>query len=905
MKNESPNLRSCFALLWYVILGGFTVGFQGSACALVVAEDFEDDPSRPFSWPVSKNAGDNVAGWRVWLNGAQAPLTPSRANAVPGESFNGSQALVIAPAAATDSVLVKRVSPLSASGVGFAGVALRIPQLATAPDAAEAPVVLEGMRFAFMAVTSGIGRWSYWDKENVKWQPVGPVIPVAPDGFAMDWTRLNVRRDSSSVLSGDIWINGKPVAVEVPLLSNSTGLQVKASTTLGSYVDALTFSDHQTLFPDVDDDGMPDSWELAYGTNPVTNDRFYDLDGDTVLNIREYLYGSLPNKTDSDDDGMPDSWEILYQLNPADARDATGDFDADGVSNLAEYLSNTDPRVPGGNGPNVIYLKANNTADPAKDGSWGHPYADFATALKSVPDGGRLVVVGSGGTISFQSSGNLGSSAVYSDASTRTLTITGVEGANFTGRAPYSFLQFFNSGTASRSVTLDNLTFNSCQSDVGSLLTFNNCPAIITRCRFLSCISNGAVVSFNAGSASISDSSFTSNTCNSGTGGGAVYANGTSLSLERNRFIGNQCSLHGGALFLAGSTGSIANCLFAANRSNAGSGSAVYLSGASVPKIVYCTIADNLCSSGAAIGSAATVPVEVTASILWGNKFTSGTTINNFSGPATVKYCTTQTTSYNTATNTTNNTSNPLFLRDYHLQLKMSPGDGYSLSAGSPMIDRGAPTSSFLAVPSWDLDGLPRRQFLSSVGSYSLADRGAFEYNDMDGDNMPDGWETRYGFDLNNPDERDLDKDEDGYSNYEEYSLKTDPLTWQSRPAAVIYVAPSGVDTAAGSFTAPVKTISKAIALVPAGGRIAMRDGLYAGVGNTDLPASKGFSLTGIKGADRVTIDGGNTKRFLNGVASVRIAGVTIRNCAAPTGDGGPFFNLPMSQKYNSTAAAL
>jgi hypothetical protein len=117
------------------------------------------------------------------------------------------------------------------------------------------------------------------------------------------------------------------------------------------------------------------------------------------------------------------------------------------------------------------------------------------------------------------------------------------------------------------------------------------------------------------------------------------------------------------------------------------------LSGPAVPKIAYCTIADNLCSSGAAIGSAATVPVEVTASILWGNKFTSGTTINNLSGPATVKYCTTQTTSYNTATNTTNNTSNPLFLRDYHLQLKMVPGDGYSLSAGSPMIDRGAPAS--------------------------------------------------------------------------------------------------------------------------------------------------------------------------------------------------------------------
>ena len=103
---------------------------------------------------------------------------------------------------------------------------------------------------------------------------------------------------------------------------------------------------------------------------------------------------------------MPDAWEILYQLNPADGRDAAGDFDADGVSNLAEYNSpsHTSPRDPNGNGPNVIYLKANNGSDPAKDGSWGHPYADFATALNSVPDGGKLVIVGSGGSISLQGS---------------------------------------------------------------------------------------------------------------------------------------------------------------------------------------------------------------------------------------------------------------------------------------------------------------------------------------------------------------------------------------------------------------------------------------------------------------------------------------------------------------------
>jgi hypothetical protein len=52
---------------------------------------------------------------------------------------------------------------------------------------------------------------------------------------------------------------------------------------------------------------------------------------------------------DSDGDGMPDAWEVLHQLNPAavdcdDGPDA--DPDADGVTNLGEYFSDTHPRDP-------------------------------------------------------------------------------------------------------------------------------------------------------------------------------------------------------------------------------------------------------------------------------------------------------------------------------------------------------------------------------------------------------------------------------------------------------------------------------------------------------------------------------------------------------------------------------
>jgi len=52
------------------------------------------------------------------------------------------------------------------------------------------------------------------------------------------------------------------------------------------------------------------------------------------------------NTPDSDGDGMPDYWEIAHGLSPQ-ANDANLDPDQDGMSNLMEYRTGTDPRNPG------------------------------------------------------------------------------------------------------------------------------------------------------------------------------------------------------------------------------------------------------------------------------------------------------------------------------------------------------------------------------------------------------------------------------------------------------------------------------------------------------------------------------------------------------------------------------
>lgn len=72
----------------------------------------------------------------------------------------------------------------------------------------------------------------------------------------------------------------------------------------------LTIQDEALNFVDTDTDGLPDSWELAFGLNPnisnVQEDGYKDSDSDGLSDQEEYRLGSDPMKADSDGDGVVD-----------------------------------------------------------------------------------------------------------------------------------------------------------------------------------------------------------------------------------------------------------------------------------------------------------------------------------------------------------------------------------------------------------------------------------------------------------------------------------------------------------------------------------------------------------------------------------------------------------------------
>jgi hypothetical protein len=101
---------------------------------------------------------------------------------------------------------------------------------------------------------------------------------------------------------------------------------------------------------DYDKDGMPDSYEITHGFDPLNKaDGWADADGDGLVNVKEYQHGTNPRYWDTDNDKMSDYFEVTYgpgtiaKLDALVAGKTDEDPDQDTLTNLVEYQKGTDP----------------------------------------------------------------------------------------------------------------------------------------------------------------------------------------------------------------------------------------------------------------------------------------------------------------------------------------------------------------------------------------------------------------------------------------------------------------------------------------------------------------------------------------------------------------------------------
>ena len=151
-----------------------------------------------------------------------------------------------------------------------------------------------------------------------------------------------------------LWINGTNVVKNLGFVGTFpefARVRFAGSLYNDTLVDQLTVSTNvpSGLILDVDDDGMQDDWELAYGLNPYDpSDAALDTDGDGLSNLQEFQLGLNPQNADMDSDGINDGGEIAFGSSPTNS-DAQSAASLPFIENF-ESFSVTNGDINGQNG---------------------------------------------------------------------------------------------------------------------------------------------------------------------------------------------------------------------------------------------------------------------------------------------------------------------------------------------------------------------------------------------------------------------------------------------------------------------------------------------------------------------------------------------------------------------------
>ena len=261
---------------------------------------------------------------------------------------SGAQSVRITPAT-PENIISLRFDP-SGNSILFLNYHVKL----TASDLPDLPLLTTPETMAILTVRPygvGFGEWGFLDGDSIgsgDWYFPGNPLGLNNSGQT-SWQQVTLRLNLQSNL-WDVYINGKLRAfdlgfVEAPI-PGSEAINLYGSSIGATYLDNLSLLTTNPLFRDLDQDGVEDAFEDTHGLDPSVNDRYLDADADGLTNIYEYLNDLSPNSKDTDDDGLEDGWEVNNGYS-ASANEgiagAFGDLEGDRLANQTESNVGSSP----------------------------------------------------------------------------------------------------------------------------------------------------------------------------------------------------------------------------------------------------------------------------------------------------------------------------------------------------------------------------------------------------------------------------------------------------------------------------------------------------------------------------------------------------------------------------------
>jgi hypothetical protein len=224
-------------------------------------------------------------------------VTQGAARVADDAFFSGARSVVLLPGTPPGKI-AQAFAPLAGQDVVF--VDFFAKPVAEADITASTTFDIGSSRLALWRTTAGQGELRAFNGDGQgggRWKDTAFTAPLAADGSTQDWVRFTTRLDFAHK-SWDLYANGTMAAADLGFRDNASSylasFAVQGDATAASRLDYLLAAPQNPLFADANNDGIDDAWESAHGLDLAVNDRNSDPDGDGLTNLQEFIRDTDP-----------------------------------------------------------------------------------------------------------------------------------------------------------------------------------------------------------------------------------------------------------------------------------------------------------------------------------------------------------------------------------------------------------------------------------------------------------------------------------------------------------------------------------------------------------------------------------------------------------------------------------